>query len=160
MSNKQKPEWYVYRYNTNATAIYKYNVFNHGGFLEDVENLFKLIKKRQITHFGEFSEQLRQSAMYWYWCKAEHEVVITSFPPYITREEYDRIGVVEGDFKRIANVNLRTGMKVDIYSQLLMNWDAFARYVWDFREEKENNPFSDVNYKEIPTVKRKYREEK
>ena len=133
MDKLKNLKWYVYRYNINATAIYKYNVFNHGRFLEDVENLFKLIKKRQITRFGEFSEQLRHTAMYWFWSKAEHEVVITSFPPYITKEEYDRIGVMEGDFKRIANVNLRTGMKVDIYSQLLMNWDAFAGYLWNSR---------------------------
>ena len=116
--------WNVYRYDINKHEIYSSNVFDHGRFRDEVLALLKT----DISH-DDFSEEVRHIAMYYYWSKAEHEVVITSFPPYISKKEADRIA--SEDFNIRTHVNLERGSKVDIYSQLRLNWDKFIDYVWE-----------------------------
>ena len=36
-------EWYVYRYNINKKRIEKYNIFNHGSFAKDIENIINML---------------------------------------------------------------------------------------------------------------------
>lgn len=121
--NKPNLTWNVFRHNINKDEIYVYNVFDHGGFLKDVQKMLD-----SHTTYDNFKEELRVTAMYYFWCKAEHEVVITSFPPYISRKEADRIA--SEDFNIRTHVNLERGSKVDIYDQLKMNWDKFISYIW------------------------------
>lgn len=125
--------WYVYRHNINKDQIYKYNIFDHGRFSEEV---YELISKRDMT-YEEFSEKLRCSLMYYFWCKAEHEIVITSFPPYIDKKEFDRISSEES--RILSNVRLRCGEKIDIYAQVRMNWDVFVDYVWNSKKRGSQN---------------------
>lgn len=120
--------WYVYRHNINKDQIYKYDIFDHGRFREEV---YELISKHDIT-YEDFSEKLRCSLMYYFWSKAEHEIVITSFPPYIDKKEFDRLSSEE--FRVLSNVRLRCGEKIDIYEQVRMNWKVFVYYVWLARE--------------------------
>lgn len=123
--------WNVYRYDINSQRIYQYNVFNHGRFLEEV----KAIKTKDKD---EFSEKLRMIAMYYFWSKAEHEIVITSFPPYINKDEVSRIVSESDNYKYIMHVNLDRGEKIDIYNQLQMNWEHFVDYVWNNRRKRRN----------------------
>lgn len=116
--------WYVYRYDINHRQIYRYNIFDHGRFKEET---YDLLEKRNIT-YEEFSEKLRCSIMYYFWSKAEHEIVITSFPPYIDKKEFDRLA--SKDFKISSDVRLRCGEKIDIYEQVRMNWNVFLDYIW------------------------------
>lgn len=129
--------WNVYRYDINSQKIYQYNVFNHNRFLEEV----KAIKTKDKD---EFSEKLRIIAMYYFWSKAEHEIVITSFPPYINKDEVSRIIRIasENDVYRYnrytMHVNLDRGEKIDIYNQLQMNWEHFVDYVWNSKGKRRN----------------------
>ena len=125
--------WYVYRHNINKDQIYKYDIFDHGRFREEV---YELISKRDIT-YEDFSEKLRCSLMYYFWSKAEHEIVITSFPPYIDKKEFDRLSSEE--FRVLSNVRLRCGEKIDIYEQVRMNWDVFVSYVWNSKKGDSKN---------------------
>lgn len=135
--------WYVYRHNINKDQIYKYNIFDHGRFSEEV---YELISKRDMT-YEEFSEKLRCSLMYYFWCKAEHEIVITSFPPYISKNEFHRLAYE--DFNIRADVNLECAIKIDIFHQLSLNWDRFVDYVWKHR------PIHSDEYDKLsPEVKR------
>ena len=76
--------------------------------------------------------------MYYFWCKCEYEVIITSFPTYITMNELDRLNDERWshkdrygtDYVRI-NVNPDTGAKIDIYTQVMNNFDIFCDYVWN-----------------------------
>ena len=121
-------EWYVYKYDINNNSIYTYNVFDHYRFEEEVlETLHK-----DLT-YDKFSERLRSIAMYFFWCKAEHEIVVTSFPPYINAKEAKRIS--KENVKYRTHVALDCGIKVDIYSQLQLNWDAFVNYVWNAKNK-------------------------
>ena len=124
--------WNVYREDFNHRTIVKYNIFDHRGFAQDVNKLLK----EDITK-DEFSNQLKRSLMYWFWCKSEHEVVITSWPVYIDKEELDRINTEYeeynnkwGHYPYKINVSPDVGKKIDIYSQVMMNWEQFVEYVW------------------------------
>lgn len=95
--------WNVYRYDVNKKRIYRYNVFNHGGFKEAVERAYT----ENEENFEGFAEAVRRHLQYYFWSKAEHEVIIS---PWI------------GDEK--------AAIKVDIYDQIIQNWDKFILYIW------------------------------
>lgn len=122
--------WNVYRCGINSKKIEQFNVFNHGLFRDDVTRL--LVDKK--VNREEFEQKLKSSAMYYFWSKCEYEVVITSFPPYIDSQEIERIK--REDNIRIQNVTPTMYSKIDVYHQLMMNWDKFVDYVWSFRKEK------------------------
>jgi hypothetical protein len=74
---------------------------------------------------------------YYYWSKSEYETIITSWPPYVEDEELNRLNSEKekriqetGKFYRAA-VNLNVGYKIDIYTQVMMNWDRFIDYIWN-----------------------------
>lgn len=120
--------WNVYRHDFNRRTIEIFNVFDHGSFREDVE---KLLKNKKLTK-EEFEEKLKRLTKYCYWSKCEHEVVITSWCPYISKEELDRLN--KEDIKYRTSVNLTVGKKIDIYDQLNLNWNSFVEYVYGFRK--------------------------
>ena len=124
--------WNVYREDFNRGDIIKYNIFDHGGFAQDVNKLLK----EDITK-DEFAEQLKRSLMYWFWGKTEYEVVISSWPVYMDKAELDRLNTEYeeynnklGHYPYKINVAPEVGKKIDIYSQVMMNWEQFIEYVW------------------------------
>lgn len=132
--------WNVYREDFNNKAIVTYNIFDHRGFAQDVNKLLK-----EDISKDEFAEQLKRSLMYWFWCKSEHEVVISSWPVYIDKEELDRINTEYeeynnkwGHYPYTINVSPYVGKKIDIYSQVMMNWEQFVEYVWSNKDKQSN----------------------
>ena len=132
--------WNVYREDFNNRAIVKYNIFNHGGFAQDVNKLLK-----EDISKDEFAEHLKRSLMYWFWCKSEHEVVITSWPIYIDNAELIRLNTEYeeyykkwGHYPFKLNVSPDVGEKIDIYSQVMMNWEQFYEYVWSNKDKFSN----------------------
>jgi hypothetical protein len=65
------------------------------------------------------------------------EVIITSWPAYIDMPEYDRITKEidhirnDGRTPRVVNIAPTVGSKIDIYEQLMLNWDAFVNYTYN-----------------------------
>ena len=105
---KTKPlEWYVWVGNFNKKQIERYNVFNHFRFYEDLQKHYRKIKDRD-----QFLEAVRKDLMYYYWSKAEWEVVIRR---WIQKDEGE--------------------IKIDVYEQVMMNWDRFSEYLWENRKE-------------------------
>lgn len=97
--------WNVFRENVNANKIEVWNIFRHAGFLVSCRKIFK-----ELGNDREKSEEkIKRELQYYFWCKCEHEVVISEYPP------------------SHRNVEL----KVDIYSQVVMNWDIFFDYLWN-----------------------------
>ena len=131
-------EWNVFRHDVNKNKIVAFNVFDHYRFNEDVQKSLKKFRDK-----SEFAEQLRRDLMYYFWSKYEYEVVITTFPPYITMDELDRVNYERWshkdkygtDYVR-QNVNLDTGIKIDIYEQVMNNWDLFLDYVWNSKRHR------------------------
>ena len=125
--------WNVFREDFNRRAIVKYNIFDHGGFVRDVKKLLT-----EDISKDEFTEQLNRSLRYWFWCKSEHEVVLSSWPVYINKEELNRINTEYEEYNNKwshypykINISPDVGEKVDIYDQVMMNWHCFVDMVWN-----------------------------
>lgn len=103
---KNKLEWYVYVEDINKRKIEPFNVFDSGRFYKCLLALKKEMKKDNVD-FDYFSSQLDKDAKYCFWAKCEYEIYLSSM-------------FTHDDFK-----------KVDVYAQLQLNWDKFARYVYD-----------------------------
>ena len=130
---KYELKWNVFRYDINKNKITTFNIFDHWKFNEDVQKSLKKFKDED-----EFAEHLRRDLMYYFWSKYEYEVVITTFPPYISMYELDRMNEERWSHKDKygtdyirQDVNLDTGIKIDIYEQVMNNWDIFLDYVWN-----------------------------
>ena len=95
--------WNVYYHNFNKSEIQKFNIFDHWKFNEDVSNDLHRCSSR-----SEFGELLRRNLFYYFCSKCEYEVLIS---PWVGDREKGTI-------------------KVDIYNQVMMNWDVFLDYVW------------------------------
>ncbi len=134
-----KLEYYVYCHDVNCRSIKKFNIFNHGGFLEDVKKDLKRYETKE-----DFAERLRGHLFYYYGSKCEWEVVITSWVPHITMSELDRINAEREKTLREYNrepyslyVNPDVGEKIDVYGQVRLNWDIFVDYVWSHKRGKK-----------------------
>lgn len=101
-----KLEWNVFIYDINERHIELFNVFNHGRYRQEI---IKLLNHRCDFTLKEFTEKVKSSTMYYYWCKCEWEILIA---PLI------------GDFDKES-------VKIDVYMQLEMNWDHYIKYLWE-----------------------------
>ena len=100
-------KWNVYYYNINRQKIESYNIFEHGSFAHYVKEAIKKYKEKES-----FTEQLKRELQYYFWSKAEWEIIIT---PWCGNKSPDEI-------------------KIDVYDQVMLNWEIFVDYVWNNRE--------------------------
>lgn len=92
-------------YDINSKKMETFNIFKHGRFSEDVLKSFKKYKKDK----EQFISSLRSSLMYYYWCKAEWEILIE---PWVGGKNVEPV-------------------KIDVYWQVMNNWERFSEYVWN-----------------------------
>lgn len=113
-------EWNVYHYDTNTRKIEPYNV------LYRMEPFIKDLKKKYKDK-EDFAEQLRKELMYHYWSRCEWEIVVSAW--------------CGGDGKEAR--------KIDVYSQIMMNWQPFVDYCWNFhaQEKSEVKPMVNIDMK-------------
>ena len=104
-------EWNVYVENFNGLKIDTYNIFKHYHFMEDIKQIYKKHK----DDFDTFAEEVKRSLMYYFWSKSEWEVMVAPL------------------FKR----NDSNESKIDVYSQVMLNWDIFIKYVWDMSHARK-----------------------
>ena len=131
--NKINMIWNVYDHDFNGRKIRIWNVFKHLSFNRDVQELLN----ENLT-YEEFSKRLNRIAHYYFWSKAEYEIVITSWAPHINNEEIDRLNAERAMREsRSYYVNLDVRDKVDVYDQLELNWERFVDYVYNFKRNKE-----------------------
>ena len=99
-------EYNVYVENFNSRKIEVYNIFKYN----NLENIFKEIKK-ETNSKEEFLEKVKRELQYRYWSKCEWEIILSEWPP-----------VKDDSFKR---------EKIDVYDQIMLNWNIFSEYVWN-----------------------------
>lgn len=140
-SDKLKLEYHVFRTDINSKKIVKFNIFDHWRFNEEVKKDLKKCKTKE-----EFAKELKDNLRYYFWSKYEYEVVISSFPVHIKKEELDRLNAEREKTLREYNrepyrlyVNPDVGEKVCIYSQVMLNWKPFINYVWSNKQLKNKN---------------------
>ena len=134
-----KLEWNVFSHDFNKKEIETYNIFNHGRFLEDVKKNLKKCETKE-----EFAELLRRDLFYYFGSKCEWEIVITSWVPHITVEELDRLNAEREKTLKEYNrepyrlyVNPDVSEKIDVYSQVLMNFQHVVDYLWSHKRSKK-----------------------
>ena len=106
--------WNVIYHSVNEDKIKTFNVFNHGGFRENLKKLYKKYPEKE-----EFAEELRRSLMYYFWCKCEWEIIIG---PWCGSRDTKEI-------------------KVDVYWQVMNNWEIFLDYVWNAKTSKTGSRY-------------------
>lgn len=94
--------WMVYRHSFNSGKIEATNIFAHWKFDEDVQN-----DLRKCQTKIEFADRLKKNLMYYFWSKCEHEIIVSSWP-----------------------YTDKSAIKVDVYQQVMLNFDIFVDYVW------------------------------
>lgn len=96
-------DWQVIYYDINARKIDTFNVFSHGSFASEIE---KELNKSETKE--EFAEKLRRSLQYYFWTKCEWEILISPW----------------------ASGHADEAIKVDVYWQVMNNWQLFLDHVW------------------------------
>lgn len=94
-------EWYVYYYNINGSQLKTFNIFNHRGFKNAIEEIFK-----KYYSMEEFKKAVKSELMYYFWSKAEWEIIISDW--------FDR----------------QVEKKIDVYDQIMLNWDRFIEWLY------------------------------
>lgn len=124
--------WNVFRENINTKQIEIYDIFE-GGYFEKVAKEIKNIANNKI----DFADEFRTSLMSQFWCRSEYEVVITSWPPRINADEFNKINYEQAEYYNRYKVypysyvvNPTVAEKIDIFNQIELNWEHFIDYVW------------------------------
>lgn len=142
--------WNVYYGNFNKREIQTFNVFNHGAFYD---SCVKAKKKFKEDREG-FAEEVRSSLMYYFWSKCEWEIVLTHWPDGelyqlqqdttlgTLRELFDYGDTYEWmrperevTIKVYPKDYVKQPLKIDVYEQVMNNWDIFIEYLWNNRKE-------------------------
>ena len=130
----KKLQWFVFAEDYNAKKIVTLNVFE--GSSRFIDGLLRA-KKQYKDDYLKIAEAVRVSLHCAYGSKCEWETIITSWPTYVDAEEVERlIKVKQQDIEkygkfRCTDVGLEVEYKIDVYTQVMMNWDRFIEYVWN-----------------------------
>jgi hypothetical protein len=132
MLRKYNLAYYVYIENINKRKIEKYNVLNDGIINEILERTKNF--KDKIS----FSEEVEHIIMYHYWSRSEWEIILTDWPPHMKTDELPKLNTevekYQKDYGRepySLTINLSTAEKIDVYDQVMMNWNIFIDYIWE-----------------------------
>jgi hypothetical protein len=132
-------QWYVYIYDTNTRKVKEYDIFNHSSFAKDVKELLKY-----ELYWSDFVDRLKRIVQYHFWGRCEMEQVICSWPVYIDgdelariNKEYEEYNEKWGHYPYKINIKPDVGRKIDIYSQVVLNFGSFCDYVLSFKEEEK-----------------------
>ena len=118
--------WNVYHYSFNNKDIEPVNIFNY--FVK--EFIMSLDRKFKKDKSVDLKEELRKEFAYRYWSKFEFEIILTTFPAYVSKEEIDRLVEETKSDKCYSHyVNLERAKKIDVYEQIMLNYDKLYDYV-------------------------------
>ena len=148
--------WNVYYGDFNSRKIEVFNVFNHWSFYD---NCVRAAKKYKDDKEG-FAGEVRSSLMYFFWGKCEWETVLHHWPDselYEMRTKTTigelRDALREHGIKTFEDEGFRTKperevtirvypndfvreeKKIDVYDQIMNNWEIFIDYLWEHRKE-------------------------
>ncbi len=98
-------KWNVYVDSINRRRIEIYNIFDHASFKKGCDKAWIECK----NNFEKFEKDVYAELMYYFWSKCEWEIILSDFPE-------------SKKFKK---------EKVDVFSQVRLNWDIFIDYVWN-----------------------------
>ena len=107
MKNKTPLQWFVFYRSMYKDEITTFNVFDHLSFTKDITYALVSSKTKQ-----DFAKERRRELMYYFWAKCEYEVIVSACPPN----------------------NIIPEIKIDVYQQIIINWDIFVDYIWNKKD--------------------------
>lgn len=139
-------KWDVYHYDINRNKIGLFNIFDHWSFCEYAKKAIKKLKTKE-----EFAEQLKRELQYFFWSKAEWELIIEITEdnriflipwcgcrnPEEVKIEINQVATEDGfDWKEFARLHTerqryKNKAKIDVYDQVMWNWNEFIDYCWN-----------------------------
>lgn len=139
--------WNVYCYNFSSNIIMTYNIFRHGRFREYAYKTLKNCKDKT-----DFTKAIRGELLYYFWSKSECELIIkltddnrVFLYPWCgsSNPDNEKIEVTdETDFdwlgfakEHIDKQIYKNEAKIDIYDQVMFQFDKFIDYVWNERSD-------------------------
>ena len=142
-------EWNVYIYSINRNKIEPYNIFNHWSFVKDIKKHIKKYKYKD-----ELSEKIKYELLYYFWSKCEWELIIEItednrifLNPWVgcRNPEEVRIDVTDDasfDWRSFAEYHISKQIynneaKIDVFNQIMFNYDSFIDYCWEHKKEIE-----------------------
>lgn len=104
--------WNVIYHDSNAHKIGIFNVFDHCGFMKDVQLYLRKCKDRPS-----FEQEVKRSLKYYFWSKFEWEIIIGPW----------------------GSSNDTQEIKVDACWQVLNNWERFIDYLWSKKRKRPDS---------------------
>ena len=152
MKTKKPFSWLVTHYDCNANRICQYDV------LGCRENDIKKLKKK-YDNKEDFAEALNREMHYYYWSKAEWELIIERtadnhvwLSPWCScrNPEDVKIDVTtreDFDWFEFAKKYIQYGNeeKIDVWNQLEFNFDDFVTYCWEYHHKWQRNNKKEEN---------------
>lgn len=130
--NKSKLVWNVFYedFNDRKNPIKVINLFEFNWVF--LKNGLLYAKKHYANDYIKFADHIRSHLQYEYWSRCEYETIITTWPCMISREEALEFKDELDEYPDHYMYNLPVpGHKIDVYTQVMMNWDRFIDYVWN-----------------------------
>lgn len=81
-------------------------MFDHGSFKNEIDKILQ-----EKLNKEDFSEKIKREVMYYMWSKCEYEIILS---PWTGRAD---------------------DIKIDVYDQIMINFDRFVDYCWSFKED-------------------------
>lgn len=100
---KEKKEWNIFYDDFNRRKISTFNIFDHYKFSEDCDKAWIEYK----DNINSFKNEIDKNLFYYFNSKCEWEIIITSI---IGRENFKE-------------------SKIDVYTQIKINFDRFIEYL-------------------------------
>lgn len=133
----------TYIYNINVHKIEKFNIFRHGSFTQYVYKAARNCKDK-----ADFAKAIRGELQYYFWSKSEYELIVKLTDdnriflyPWCggSNPDNEKIEVTdETDFdwlgfakEHIDKQIYKNEVKIDIYDQVMFQFDKFIDYVWN-----------------------------
>lgn len=136
--------WKVFEYDINAHEIKVADVFNSNWvFRADMYYDYKHCKNENGEEdFDKFAKAVLSNIMYYYWSKCEYEIIVSSWPSSLNEAELkalmSELEKQKAEYPDRRNYYvyppLEGAEKVDVATQIIMNWEPFISYVWENRK--------------------------
>lgn len=155
MKQEFKPmSWLVKDFDCNGQAIVNYDVLRYR------EDFIKKLKKKSVTK-EEFAEALRQEMMYYFWSKAEYELIIEIdkdnhiwLVPWCGCREPEKVRIdvtddTSFDWRGFAAEHIKcqtykNEAKIDVFDQLKWKWQEFVDYCWNYKHKWQRRKVNEI----------------
>ena len=109
-----------------------------------LENGLLVAKKKHSKDYKKFADHIRNWLQYEYWSRVQYEMVISGWPSKaLYKKDMDDLNrALQAEIARCkqngwdetrayVHAPMDNAKRIDVYQQIMINWDRFIQYVWD-----------------------------